>query len=147
MSPQGRQLRADDFRDIFGIRKLRRRNTLPEKRMKRTVERPNRYFTFLRRLRADGRSNMYGAIPYLAAAFGLDRVEAFRIVCEWVDAHEMESASGRAAPKVAPPSASRAAAAHDASTARQKAGKPVKQKATRKRPRGKPRRASTPRAA
>jgi hypothetical protein len=28
---------------------------------------------------------MYGAIPYLMEAFALDRLEAFRIVCEWVD--------------------------------------------------------------
>jgi hypothetical protein len=28
---------------------------------------------------------MYGAIPYLMEAFALDRAEAFRIVCEWVD--------------------------------------------------------------
>ena len=56
--------------------------------MPRTVERPNRYFTFLRRLRADGRSNMYGAIPYLAAAFGIDRSESFRIICEWIDSQE-----------------------------------------------------------
>jgi hypothetical protein len=28
---------------------------------------------------------MYGAIPYLMDAFSLDRTEAFRIVCEWVD--------------------------------------------------------------
>jgi hypothetical protein len=48
----------------------------------------NRYFAFLRRLRAGGRSNMYGAIPYLAAAFGLDREQAFRIVCEWLDAEK-----------------------------------------------------------
>jgi len=48
----------------------------------------NRYFTFLKRLRAGGRSNMYGAIPYLAAAFGVDREQAFRIVCEWVDAEQ-----------------------------------------------------------
>jgi hypothetical protein len=40
---------------------------------------------FLRRLRAGGRSNMYGAIPYLMSAFGLDRENAFRIVCEWMD--------------------------------------------------------------
>ena len=52
---------------------------------KRAAERPNRYFSFLRRLRAGGRSNMYGAIPYLSAAFGCDREEAFRIVCEWID--------------------------------------------------------------
>ena len=41
--------------------------------------------TFLRRLRAGGRSNMYGAIPYLMSAFALDRETAFRIVCEWLD--------------------------------------------------------------
>ena len=41
--------------------------------------------TFLRRLRTGGRSNMYGAIPYLMNAFALDRETAFRIVCEWMD--------------------------------------------------------------
>jgi hypothetical protein len=45
----------------------------------------NRFHTFLRRLRAGGRSNMYGAIPYLMHAFSLDREAAFRVVCEWVD--------------------------------------------------------------
>ena len=52
--------------------------------------RPNRFHTFLKRLRASGRSNMYGAIPYLMQAFGLDREAAFRIVCEWVDREETE---------------------------------------------------------
>lgn len=56
--------------------------------MKKRAERPNRYFSYLRRLRAGGRSNMYGAVPYLAAAFGLDRNESFRIICEWIDAQE-----------------------------------------------------------
>jgi hypothetical protein len=28
---------------------------------------------------------MYGAIPYLMEAFALDRLEAFHIVCDWVD--------------------------------------------------------------
>lgn len=45
-----------------------------------------RYFRYLTRLSREGRSNMYGAVPYLAAAFALDRDTAFRIVCEWVDA-------------------------------------------------------------
>ena len=56
------------------------------------IERPraNRYQTFLKRLRAGGRSNMYGAIPYLMDAFALDRAEAFRIVCEWVDQQRAE---------------------------------------------------------
>ena len=52
----------------------------------------DRYFRFLGRLSAGGRSNMYGAIPYLAAAFGLDRETAFRIVCEWIDTRVQSSA-------------------------------------------------------
>jgi len=53
--------------------------------------RPNRFHTFLKRLRAGGRSNMYGAIPYLMHAFQLDRETAFRVVCEWVDAEELSA--------------------------------------------------------
>jgi hypothetical protein len=49
------------------------------------VKPQDRCFSFLRRLHANGRSNMYGAIPYLMRAFSLDRESAFRIVCEWVD--------------------------------------------------------------
>ena len=57
--------------------------------------RPNRYQTFLKRLRAGGRTNMYGAIPYLMDAFALDRAEAFRIVCEWVDEQHAEESAHR----------------------------------------------------
>jgi hypothetical protein len=54
--------------------------------MKHGSGEPNaRYFAFLRRLRAGGRSNMYGAIPYLVARFAIDRDTAFRLVCEWID--------------------------------------------------------------
>jgi hypothetical protein len=53
--------------------------------------RPNRYHTFLKRLHAGGRSNMYGAIPYLMSAFGVDREAAFRIVCDWVDQQQSEA--------------------------------------------------------
>jgi hypothetical protein len=49
-----------------------------------------RSFSFLRRLRAAGRSNMYGAIPYLMRTFALDRETAFRVVCEWEDAQAAE---------------------------------------------------------
>lgn len=28
---------------------------------------------------------MYGAVPYLVRAFAIDRSEAFRIVCAWID--------------------------------------------------------------
>jgi hypothetical protein len=55
--------------------------------------RPNRFHSFLRRLSAGGRSNMYGAIPYLMQAFALDRETAFRIVCEWVDQQQAETAA------------------------------------------------------
>lgn len=57
--------------------------------------RPNRFHAFLKRLHAGGRSNMYGAIPYLMQAFELDRESAFRVVCEWVDRHQGEAASNR----------------------------------------------------
>jgi hypothetical protein len=54
-----------------------------------------RFHTFLRRLRAKGRSNMYGAVPYLMRAFGLTREDAFGVVCEWIDAQEAEPADPR----------------------------------------------------
>ena len=60
-------------------------------------ERPtsgSRFFPFLRRLRAAGRSNMYGAIPYLMRTFALDRDAAFRVVCEWEDAQAAEWSEG-----------------------------------------------------
>ena len=47
-----------------------------------------RFHNFLRRLRAGGRSNMYGAVPYLMRRFDLDRETAFRVVCDWVDAQD-----------------------------------------------------------
>jgi hypothetical protein len=28
---------------------------------------------------------MYGAVPYLMKAFGLDRETAFGVVCQWLD--------------------------------------------------------------
>ena len=43
------------------------------------------YDRYLRQLRAGGRTNMYGAVPYLMKAFGLDRHTAFTVVCEWLD--------------------------------------------------------------
>jgi hypothetical protein len=51
-------------------------------------DRTQRFHSFLRRLRAGGRSNMYGAVPYLMRRFDLDRDTAFRVVCEWVDAQD-----------------------------------------------------------
>jgi hypothetical protein len=53
--------------------------------MKLEPARGNRFFPFLRRMKAGGRTNMYGAVPYLMNAFGLDRNAAFQVVCEWMD--------------------------------------------------------------
>jgi hypothetical protein len=53
--------------------------------MKSELGRESQFLRFLRRLKADGRSNMYGAVPYLMTAFGLDRQTAFGIVCQWLD--------------------------------------------------------------
>jgi hypothetical protein len=53
--------------------------------MKLDPDRGNRFFRFLRRMKAGGRTNMYGAVPYLMNAFGLDRNAAFAVVCEWLD--------------------------------------------------------------
>jgi hypothetical protein len=53
--------------------------------MRADSDRRNPFFGFLRRLRAGGRTNMYGAIPYLMSAFGLSRETAFSIVCQWLD--------------------------------------------------------------
>jgi hypothetical protein len=50
-----------------------------------------RYFAFLRRLQASGRSNMYGAIPYLMRSFDLTREQAFAIICEWLDLQSSDS--------------------------------------------------------
>ena len=69
------------------------------------VGRAARYHAFLRRLRTGGRSNMYGAIPYLMDRFGLDRDTAFRVVCDWVDlqAAQEPGAPARAAAPPRPP--------------------------------------------
>ena len=53
--------------------------------MKKISSPSNPFFSFLRKLRADGRTNMYGAVPYLMSRFGLNREAAFRIVCDWLD--------------------------------------------------------------
>ncbi|HEX5386709.1 MAG TPA: hypothetical protein VFW66_08430 [Gemmatimonadales bacterium] len=65
----------------------------------RKLQPRERWLRYLNRLSAGGRSNMYGAVPYLAAAFGLDRQTAFQLVCEWVDAHQPAADSTPTPPK------------------------------------------------
>jgi hypothetical protein len=38
---------------------------------------------------------MYGAVPYLMKAFGLDREAAFAIVCQWLDREAAVSGSNQ----------------------------------------------------
>jgi hypothetical protein len=61
---------TSSFRYIFGIMASNHRSAFDR---------------YLRQLRAGGRTNMYGAVPYLMKAFGLDRHTAFTVVCEWLD--------------------------------------------------------------
>lgn len=41
-------------------------------------------FEFLNRLRESGETNMFGASPYIAEAFDVDRREASKILMEWM---------------------------------------------------------------
>jgi hypothetical protein len=54
---------------------------------------------YLRQLKSGGRTNMYGAVPYLMKAFDLDRTAAFGVICEWLDRHndatEVQPGKGR----------------------------------------------------
>lgn len=59
------------------------------------------YFRYLNRLRSGGRTNMYGAVPYLVRAFGIGRESAFEVICRWIDAFE-ENRSAEAPEAPAP---------------------------------------------
>lgn len=48
-------------------------------------------FIFLNNLRDSGVVNMFGAAPYLAEEFGLDRREAKQVLLEWMRWVEQES--------------------------------------------------------
>lgn len=81
---------------------------------RRPVDPDTQYFRYLNRLRAGGRTNMYGAVPYLMRTFGLERARAFDVVCRWVDSYEAlveQGAEGRIVvrpPVPGPPTASAA---------------------------------------
>lgn len=45
----------------------------------------NEYWLYLEALRRTGVTNMYGAGPYLAEEFGLDRQEANKILIDWME--------------------------------------------------------------
>ena len=76
----------------------------------RPGNRMQRFHSFLRRLRAGGRSNMYGAVPYLMRRFDLDRDTAFRVVCDWVDAQDAAELVGAVTGESTPRPAARTSA-------------------------------------
>lgn len=43
------------------------------------------YYRFLEALRQSGIVNMYGAVPYLQAEFGLDQKNAIKILASWMN--------------------------------------------------------------
>jgi len=50
--------------------------------------REQEYFDYLEELRQSGETNMFGARPYLSAAFGeLGSVEAGNVLCKWMNGH------------------------------------------------------------
>ena len=44
----------------------------------------NKHWIFLENLRRSGKTNMYGATPYLMEKFGLERREAQEILADWM---------------------------------------------------------------
>ena len=44
----------------------------------------NKYWIYLEELRRSGITNMFGAAPYLAEAFGLEYEEAKKILADWM---------------------------------------------------------------
>lgn len=50
----------------------------------------NEYWIYLENLRRSGVTNMYGAAPYLAAAFDLDNKEARKILIDWMENYNPE---------------------------------------------------------
>lgn len=44
----------------------------------------NKYWIYLEKLRRSGKTNMFGAGPYLMKEFGLDKKEAHEILIDWI---------------------------------------------------------------
>lgn len=45
----------------------------------------NEVFKYLDGLRESGVTNMYGAVPYIEAAFGVRRSEGVKLLSEWME--------------------------------------------------------------
>ena len=51
----------------------------------------NKYWIFLEKLRQSGKTNMYGATPYLMVGFGLSECEAKNILIDWMKNYNKEN--------------------------------------------------------
>ena len=49
-----------------------------------STETQKQYYRFLDSLRESGQTNMFGAAPYLAEMFDLDRREARKVLKDWM---------------------------------------------------------------
>jgi len=50
----------------------------------------NEYYEYLEELRKSGKTNMFGATPYLQNEFGLSKNEARNILMEWMQNYGKE---------------------------------------------------------
>jgi len=50
----------------------------------------NKYWVFLEELRRSGKTNMFGATPYLQLEFGLSQKEANEILLNWMENYNPE---------------------------------------------------------
>ena len=52
------------------------------------------YYVYLENLRKSGTTNMFGATPYLASAFGLNKREARTILASWMEHYDSLKKAG-----------------------------------------------------
>jgi len=57
------------------------------------IDNPEYYFEYLNKLRDSGVTNMFGAVPYLRAEFGLDRNTARQILATWMKSSMKEASA------------------------------------------------------
>lgn len=62
--------------------------TQTEKSIVAFEEEKTKYFNFLFRLQKSGKTNMFGAVPFLREAFDLTRQSAEAILLEWMQNYE-----------------------------------------------------------
>lgn len=64
------------------------------------MAKPNAYALYLEALRRSGKTNMFGAAPYLEAEFGCTKSEALEILGDWIKNYNREDYEGVNLPEV-----------------------------------------------